>query len=131
MPFGAISSVHAWDRIAKLLRKIARVLLMIPILTYVDDYFAVESAQTVEHAKSCFARLVRCLLGVDALSASKLQHGNPLDILGLEFHITPEGIRCKPSCDKVKKWVHIIEEALKSNSLGPGSASKLAGLCCS
>ena len=74
MPFGAISSVHAWDRIAKLLRKIARVLLMIPILTYVDDYFAVESAQTVEHAKSCFARLVRCLLGFDALSASKLQH---------------------------------------------------------
>ena len=131
MPFGAISAVHAWDRIAKLLRTIGRVLLKLPILTYVDDYFGTESEELVEHAKSCFARVVKCLLGDDALSASKLQHGNPLDILGLEFHITPEGIRCKPSCDKVKKWVYTIEEALKSNSLGPGSASKLAGLCCS
>jgi len=41
-PFGATSSVHAWERVGHLLRRIARRLLALPVLEYVDDYFAPE-----------------------------------------------------------------------------------------
>ena len=128
MPFGAISSVHAWDRVAKLLRKIARVLLKMPLLVYVDDFHGPELPEAVKHAKVCFARVVRALLGVDSLSEDKLQHGNPLDVLGLTFAVNSKGILCKPSREKIDKWMGIIADAIESMLLSPGSASKLAGI---
>jgi hypothetical protein len=75
MPFGALSSVHAWDRVAKLLLRIARVLLRfgsstivvwhhfsgllftrLALLVYVDDFHGGELPRSCEHAKWCFAR---------------------------------------------------------------------------
>ena len=41
-PFGATSSVHAWERVGCMLRTVARVLLMMPAFFYVDDCFAVD-----------------------------------------------------------------------------------------
>lgn len=41
-PFGATSSVHAWERIGELICKIARSMLGLPVMRYVDDYFACE-----------------------------------------------------------------------------------------
>ena len=41
-PFGATSSVHSWERVGDLLCKMARRLLGLPLLRYVDDYFAPE-----------------------------------------------------------------------------------------
>ena len=42
MPFGATSSVWAWHRVGALIAHLARRLLHIPVLRYVDDYFSVE-----------------------------------------------------------------------------------------
>ena len=42
MPFGATSSVYAWHRVGAAIGAIARRLLHLPVLRYVDDYFAVE-----------------------------------------------------------------------------------------
>ena len=131
MPFGAISSVHAWDRIAKFLQHIAHTLLMLPALVYVDDFHGAERVATVGHANRCFARMVDALLGPGAVAVKKLLHGNPLEVLGLIVTVQEIGVCCKPSPDKVRKWVHIIDAAIESSSRGPGSASKLAGLCCS
>ena len=39
-PFGAVGSVHAWERMGAALAHIARVYLKIPMLRYVDDFFA-------------------------------------------------------------------------------------------
>ena len=39
-PFGAVGSVHAWERMGAALAHIARVYLRIPMLRYVDDFFA-------------------------------------------------------------------------------------------
>ena len=38
-PFGAVGSVHGWERIGAAVAHIARVALMLPVLRYVDDYF--------------------------------------------------------------------------------------------
>ena len=42
MPFGATSSVVAWQRVGALISTLARKLLHIPVLRYVDDFFAPE-----------------------------------------------------------------------------------------
>ena len=41
-PFGAVASVHAWERIGAAVCFLARKLLMLAVLRYVDDYFAPE-----------------------------------------------------------------------------------------
>ena len=127
MPFGAVSSVHAWDRIAKLLQHIACTLLMLPTLVYVDDFHGSERDATVGHAKDCFARVVNALLGPGAVAKKKLVHGNPLEVLGLIVTVWPQSVCCKPSPDKVSKWLRIINDAAVNGVLNPGSASKLAG----
>ena len=99
-----------------------------PLLVYVDDFHGPELPEAVKHAKVCFARVVRALLGVDSLAEDKLQHGNPLDVLGLTFAVNSKGILCKPSREKIDKWMGIIADAIESMLLSPGSASKLAGI---
>ena len=46
MPFGAASAVFAWDRVGAAIAKIARVILKIPLLRYVDDVFSVKDLQS-------------------------------------------------------------------------------------
>ena len=83
MPFGCVASVYDWDRVGSLLCHLARVLIMLPASRYVDDFFSADRSASVEHAAQCFARLVRALLGHDAISEKKLGFGSPLTILGL------------------------------------------------
>ena len=74
LPFGSEASVHGWDRVGErasracllqlllrriagaLLRKLARRLLHIPALRYVDDFFGVDRESCIEHTMQCFAR---------------------------------------------------------------------------
>ena len=141
---GATSSVHAWDRVAKLILKIARVILRLPVLAYVDDFLGAEWPETVEHANEVFARLVRVLLGRTALQQKKMDHGSSMEVLGLIFDVNEQGVWCKPCpqkvaavclmlssitqhCTQVAKWSGILEAALDAGVLNPGAASKLAG----
>ena len=79
MPFGCTASVHHWDRTGALLRHLARTLLNVPVSRYVDDFFA----EDIGHALQCLARLIRALMGDDALA-------NESD-LGMR-HLSPGGI---------------------------------------
>ena len=62
-PFGATSSVHAWERVGALLCTLARRVLKLAVFRYVDDFFGLEREETVEHA-----RLVRVLMGATAIA---------------------------------------------------------------
>ena len=92
-PFGATSSVEAWHRVGALLASIATEFLRIPVLRYVDDYFSVERCETNEHAMTCFARLVRALLGQSAIAERKLECGPSLVVLGMLVNPSPKGVR--------------------------------------
>ena len=127
MPFGAVASVHAWDRVGALLCFIARKILHIPIMRFVDDFFAPELPECAQHSMMAFARLVRLLLGPTAISEHKLSCGMPLVILGLTIDINQYGVRCWPTLDKIAKWVLRIKQALDNKVLLAGQASKLAG----
>ena len=126
-PLGAVASVHAWERIGALVAHIARKCLKLVLARYVDDYFGCESLETLEHALSCFARLVRLLLGESALAEKKLDFGSNLEVLGIEMQVSWENYFCRPSAIKKRKWLLMIRKALASGVLRGGEASKLAG----
>ena len=78
--FGSVASVHHWERIGtprnvreygtsvrllyicyvagNLITAIARRVLFLPVLRFVDDYFAAEREEVAEHAMRIFARYI-------------------------------------------------------------------------
>ena len=127
MPFGSIASVHHWDRVGSLLCAIARRVLKIPMLRYVDDFFAADRRESADKAMGIFARLVRCCLGQSAVAKDKLECGNPLTILGIRVTLCGEGVIFWPDDKKVVKWTGQIESYLALSRLTEGEASKLTG----
>ena len=125
--FGAVAAVHGWDRLGALLCHLVRWLLFVPLLRYVDDKFAPERRGCAEHAMCCVARLVRAVLGHDAVAAKKLEWGENLTILGLQISVCTEGFHASPAAAKRLKWRTRIDGFLASGVLSPGDASKLAG----
>ena len=127
MMFGSVSSVSAWHRVGRLLRALGRRLLKLPVLTYVDDYFAVDLELSAEAAMQSFARLVRLCLGPSAVADRKLECGNPLVVLGVECTLDSIDATFWPSPDKVQKWIATIVRILLDMCMTSGEASKLAG----
>ena len=100
------------------MKAIARRLLHLPVLRFVDDYFAAESEVTAQHAMNSFARhvdshcllllivtnvfcrLVRALFGHDAISERKLEYGNPLTVLGIRIEVNAAGVIFQPDQEK-------------------------------
>ena len=126
-PFGSISSVHNWDRIGALLRAIARRILHIIALRYVDDFFGPDRLASASNAMTVFARLVKACLGEDSISPRKTECGNPLVILGVLSTAYDDGATFVPSPDKVDKWLVTIDRGLEELVLECGAASKLSG----
>ena len=127
MPFGALAAVHAWERIGALVWRIASRLLRLSLFRYVDDFFGCERPAVLQHGLGCLVRLIRLLLGGSAIADDKVAFGSSLTLLGVQITTTRKGYCCRPSSDKVAKWLDCIKEALSSNCLTPGQASKLAG----
>ena len=126
-PFGAVASVHNWERIGAGVCFIARKYLKLDLLRYVDDMFGVESIETVHHAMECSRRLICILLGKTAVQDKKVECGNELEVLGVWVAPNADGVECWPAPNKVKKWLAVIERALAEGKLSAGEASKLAG----
>ena len=126
-PFGASSSVHAWERVGALICTIARRALRLPVHRYVDDYFGFERPSLVKHSMECFARLVRLLLGQSAIANKKLECGPDLTILGVEVVMDASGYKCRPSREKANKCMAVMRNALVDGTLKGGCALKLAG----
>ena len=127
MPFGATSSVWAWHRVGAMIAFLARKLLHLPVLRYVDDYFSADRKELVEHAMQCFARLTRLLLGHTSVSDRKLDFGASLLVLGIVVEPALNGIRFILSAEKAQKYREVICRALQSGYLSCGESVKLAG----
>ena len=126
-PFGAVASVHAWERCGALLWHIACAILHLPVLRYVDDFFSAESPTCCKHSMHVFARLITAVLGSTAISKHKLEWGNPLTILGLTLTLRSDDIMCAPDRKKAEKWAGVLKNVINDNVMAPGDASKMAG----
>ena len=101
-PFGAVSSVHNWERIGAGICFIARKYLKLDLLRYVDDMFGVEGADTVHHAMDCLCRLIRILFSETAVQDKKVDCGLQLEVLGVWMAPNAGGVDCWPAPNKVK-----------------------------
>ena len=126
LPFGCVGSVHGWDRIGQSLQVIARRLLHIPALRYVDDFFSAEPEQTAAHAMDCFARLVRAILGQTAIAAKKLEVGKELVVLGIKVAPVSQGIKMSLEKSKSESWVEELQP-YKYIGMPAGVAAQFAG----
>jgi len=148
--FGATSSVHSWERVGAMLTVFARKLLRIPVFRYVDDLFSTDRPVCVlarllharpncvggvlgrpccvEHAMHCMERLVKAVLGEDAVAIGKLEFGTAqLVVLGIVMAPRMDGFTCRLSPKTAEKCSMTIREAIASGTLQPGCAKKLAG----
>ena len=89
--FVASSSVYNWERLGELLTVIAIRWLGICVYRCVDDFFAHERAEN-KHATQCIARLIRAVLGDDAIENRKLDYGLSLVVLGVRCQLSTEGM---------------------------------------
>jgi hypothetical protein len=127
MPFGATSAVHAWERIGALLTAIIISVLGVVVFRYVDDFFGCEDLESLEHAVGCVVRVIRILLGKSSVANHKVEHGPRLVILGVDLRLSAVGFTCRPARSKLCKILKCIIEAISSEWLDCGDASKLAG----
>ena len=144
-PFGAVASVHAWERLGAALCYLGRKLLGLPLLRYVDDYYGPDRCvlwstpcvisrqhvwcrlETLSHGVTCFVRLVRILLGPTAVADNKVAWGEQLSILGVDVSLSSRGFRFQPCDSKAAKWCHAIDAFLNTGRMDPGEASKMSG----
>ena len=125
--FGATASVHAWNRVGALLAHLARVTLHLPVIRYVDDYFAADRAELAAHALQCFARMSRMLFGEDSIQDRKMEHGNPLTVLGVKVSTSDTAVEVWVADEKVEKWTAQIDNILQRNNLFAAEAAIVAG----
>jgi hypothetical protein len=125
--FGAIASVHGWDRVGALVKHVARVALRLPVFRYVDDFYSPEHEESVVHGLGCFARIVRAMLGEESLSPGKMGSGVPLDILGITVGVTLDGISLELTEEKRLAWAEKLRDAKQTGVMMSGEASKFAG----
>jgi hypothetical protein len=87
-------------------------LLHIALFEYVDDYFAAEHPEAAEHARLCFAMVVRAVLGKSAIAAEKLMFGASLEVLGVQVKLGRDRFLLRPCEKKMKKCIVVVEAAL-------------------
>ena len=103
-----------------MLRSLARRLLKIPVLRYVDDFYGADRHECIEGALDALARLVRACLGESAIAKHKCEVGMPLVVLGIQVHLDSSGARFTLDPKKGKAWREQIAHALDSGNLCPG-----------
>ena len=127
MPFGAIASVHQWEKLGSVLLDIILVILRVVCFRYVDDFFGAEPMETLEHTLQCVVRVLRALLGDSAISNDKVDCGPGLRVLGVDVELSTEWYCCRPAKETLAKCLVVIELALLHGVLTSGDAQKLAG----
>ena len=135
-PFGAIASVHAWQRVANAIQLILSKLFFIVYACYVDDLFGLdaETHGNHEHAEpagiASMARwVIADLLGWEMDSEKAVTNSQVFVALGV--HVEADNINAKlifriPE-EKLVALRAEIAAILRTGRLPPSSARKLAG----
>ena len=79
----------------------------------------------MQHAMTCFARLVRALLGEGAIAARRLECGATLVVLGISVTLADDGFSPAPAKEKASMCIDAISEARPSGVLRHACAAKI------
>ena len=129
-PFGAVASVYAWDRVGHLVARVARVLLSLPILRYVDDFFGVERAAAAASARRAFVLL--CQACVVPLALDKTPAPAPCAvILGVAIDLAAlqesGHVSLAPDVVKLAVWKHSLDTVIGTGTVSRSTLERLTG----
>ena len=124
--FGSVAGVWAYGRVADLLCWLGRTLLLIGCLHFVDDYGAIEGADTASSSFETIHRLWESL-GM-TFKESKKQHPGPAHrIQGVMMPIDQMGFTLSPVEERTQRIQDQLNEILLSARLTDDEAQRLAG----
>ena len=126
MPFGATASVFHFNKVTDALLWIARSLLLVAGIHFVDDLGCVDPSQSSHHSFTAFKEF--CLaLGFRLKSSKEQPPGCAQKIQGVYIVVEHDRVLVKPDPKRIQKLQHVLHEALRQDLLPPEAAAKLVG----
>ena len=126
LPFGAAGSVWAFNRAADLLQWLARKLLWVSLLHYVDDFGAAGPEQLAQSGFQCFAQMFAAL-GFLMKEKNALPPSRTQKLLGVIFEIQDSQIVLRPCPNRTERLRGQLCTILQTDDLRPEVAQKLCG----
>ena len=124
--FGSVASVWAYGRVADLLCWLGRTLLLTGVLHFVDDYGAVECAETAESSFHYIHQLWECL-GMTFKESKKQRPGPAHKIQGVMMSINADSFKLSPVPERTGRIRDQLKEILLRAELTDDEAQRLAG----
>ena len=126
LPFGASASVWHFNRCTDAVVWLARCLLMIVALHYVDDIGGPEPPWSAQSACDSFKELCE-LLGIRVKPSKEQPPAFLQKVLGVWLSVSAEGIEVRPDETRVLKMRKALQDCLDKDELAPEEASRLTG----
>lgn len=117
MPFGAVASVYAWDRIGAALAAILQEFLLIPCARYVDDLFWADFVLSASTGRAFALHLVH-LLGFTLEESKTPAPSTTQTILGVQIAFKQDrmALEFSPDPRKAELWMTEIETILSNQT---------------
>ncbi len=124
--FGAVSSVWAYNRFGDILCLIARTMLAVPALHYVDDYGAAEPPHS---APSGFTSFKECnnKLGFEMKTSKEQPEAYEQRVQGVQLTFKDAYVQVAPTDARVTSMTTTMQHCMARNHLSPHEAAQMAG----
>eukprot|EP00439_Symbiodinium_sp_Y106_P028512 s5401_g3.t1 len=118
MPFGATASVSHFNKVTDALPWLARTMLFIPAIHYVDDLRSVDPASSSESSFLSFDSFCS-MLGFRLTPAKRQPPGTEQKLQGVVVRIAAEGVFVAPSESRLFKLRQSLRQTLLQDRLTP------------
>ena len=126
LPFGSTASPVAFARLTAAVKHIARALGLICLQCYVDDFYIIEPADTIDSAVEALRALAECI-GILFDPKKDQAPSSKVTLLGADITIEEGTVTACVSEAKRVKYLETLLDIAKSDTLSPGIAAKMAG----
>ena len=126
LPFGAASSVWCFNRCVDALTYLARSLLLILVIHFVDDIGCPDARHSAASRFASFTELCE-LLGMRLKPSTAQVPAVRHKLLGVFLEVCLEGVSLAPATDRIQKVLQVIQQALQDDCLEPVVAQRLTG----
>ena len=132
-PFGSCASVYSWHRLGSFFQALLARELLVSYPRFVDDLFSADRVRPgrdahaeAENAAKSAQELIQ-LTGWELEPAKRVRCATEATMLGVEVFSCPGELVFEIGATKREKWLETIRAALRSDSLRPSEAKRLAG----
>ncbi|KAJ9436315.1 hypothetical protein DIPPA_28450 [Diplonema papillatum] len=125
LSFGEAAAVVHYNAFAKVLARVVRKGLKLPLCQYYDDFASPCQASD----GTALADVLELLQGIlhTSFNEDKTSEGHSFRHLGLVFTITSRGVEVAISAPRRRGLVQMLKGVMARDSLSPGEAASLAG----